>query len=209
MSETATDQIILDAAEQLFAAQGFPGTTVKQIAARAKVNPALLYYYFADKEGLYGAVLERLVERIVAMGTAALGSSADPEAALRAIIAAQARLLSDSTWTHILVRELLDAEHSRIGEPARRIASTVFAQLCTTIRKGQETGAFRRDMDARFAAISLVGQQIYFNLAKPAVSVMLEREGALLTDAVRSDFADHVAEFCLTALRAEPQGSPA
>lgn len=201
MDATATKEQLLDVAEALFAGEGFARTTIKRIAAGANVNPALIYYYFADKEALYGAVIERMVGRIIAMGTAALGSTSDPVAAVRAVIAGQARLLSGNReWVQILVRELLDAEHSRVGEQARRVASSVFAQLCATIRRGQEAGAFRVDVDPRFAAISLIGQQVYFYLAHPAVRILLEHEGATLDDATRAAFADHVAEFSLAAL---------
>jgi TetR/AcrR family transcriptional regulator len=206
--ETRTS--IIDSAERLIAAQGFSATTIKQIAEAARVNTSLLYYYFGDKEGLYRAVVERLLEQLIAMGTTALSSEDDPVAAVRAIIAGQAKLLSSTpSWIRILARELLDAEHSRVGEPARRVASTVFAQLCATIRRGQAQGLFRRDLDPRFAAISLVGQQAYFYLAHPAVKVLLESEGASLDDETRSAFAQHVAEFCLAALRPAQTGAAA
>ena len=44
-----TRQKILDAAERLFADQGFDATSVESIAAAAGVNKALIYYYFKDK----------------------------------------------------------------------------------------------------------------------------------------------------------------
>jgi AcrR family transcriptional regulator len=193
---------ILDAAEKLIAAQGFAATTIKRVAQEAGVNTALLYYYFPDKEGVYRAVVDRLLDRLITMGSTALASQDDPVEAVRAIISGQARLLSSTpTWIRILARELLDAEHSRVGEPARRVASTVFAQLCATIRRGQAQGKFRQDVDPRFAAISLVGQQAYFYLAHPAVKVLLESEGATLDDDTRAAFARHVADFCIAALR--------
>lgn len=198
---------ILDAAERLIASQGFARTTIKQIAEAASVNTALLYYYFGDKEGVYRAVVERLLDHLIAMGSTALAADADPVTAIRAIVAGQARVLSSTpSWIRILARELLDHEHSRVGEPARRIASTIFAQLCATIRRGQQMGLFRTDIDARFAAISLVGQQAYFYLAHPAVKVLLESDGAELNDATRAAFAQHVADFCLAALRPQETG---
>jgi AcrR family transcriptional regulator len=201
---------ILDAAERCFASQGFAGTPVKQIAADARVNSALLYYYFRDKEGLYRAVIDRLLERMIAMGTTALASHDDPESAVRAVIAGQARLLSSTpSWIRILARELLDADHSRVGEPARRVASTIFAQLCATIRRGQARKQFRGDVDPRFAAISLIGQQAYFYLAHSAVRVLLESEGVALDEETRAAFASHVADFCIAALRPPATGAAA
>lgn len=50
---------ILDAAEALFAARGFNGVSVKEIASAADVDASLLHYYFASKAGLHAAVLAR------------------------------------------------------------------------------------------------------------------------------------------------------
>src|SRR5882762_7197065 len=49
---------ILRAAAQEFAEHGIAGARTDAIARQAKVNKALLYYYFRDKETLYGAVLD-------------------------------------------------------------------------------------------------------------------------------------------------------
>lgn len=57
MTGTASRDQILDAAEWLFAEQGYARTTIKQIGRAAGVNSALLYYYFTDKEELYQEAL--------------------------------------------------------------------------------------------------------------------------------------------------------
>ena len=49
---------ILEAAAQEFAQHGIAGARTDAIAHEAGVNKALLYYYFQDKETLYGAVLD-------------------------------------------------------------------------------------------------------------------------------------------------------
>ncbi len=50
---------ILEAAFEEFAAKGFKGATIKSIAARAGLqSPALIYWYFPDKEALFDEVLE-------------------------------------------------------------------------------------------------------------------------------------------------------
>ena len=58
---TAQDrwQQIVDAATELFALQGFRGTTTRQIADTARVNEAIIFRHFGRKEGLYRAVIER------------------------------------------------------------------------------------------------------------------------------------------------------
>ncbi len=59
-----TKERILRAAERLFAEHGFDGVSLRQIAAAADVQLALLSYYFATKEGLYRAVFRRRIEPI-------------------------------------------------------------------------------------------------------------------------------------------------
>jgi TetR/AcrR family transcriptional regulator len=51
---------ILDAAEQLFAARGFAGTSLGEIGAAAGVSRSTPSYFFGSKDQLYAAVLERL-----------------------------------------------------------------------------------------------------------------------------------------------------
>jgi AcrR family transcriptional regulator len=55
----ATRQRILDAGEREFAARGFAGARLREIAGSAGVQSALIHHYFTDKHGLYRAVLDR------------------------------------------------------------------------------------------------------------------------------------------------------
>ena len=48
-----TEQTILDAARELFAETGFERTTIRAVAARAAVDPALVMQYYGSKEGLF------------------------------------------------------------------------------------------------------------------------------------------------------------
>jgi len=53
---------ILQAAEQIFAARGFDGTTTADIAALAALPKANVHYYFGTKEKIYRAVLDNILE---------------------------------------------------------------------------------------------------------------------------------------------------
>jgi AcrR family transcriptional regulator len=50
-------QAVLDAALDLFAERGFERTTMRAVGIRAGVDPALIYHYFGDKDGLLAAVI--------------------------------------------------------------------------------------------------------------------------------------------------------
>lgn len=63
---------ILDGAEALFAANGFNGTTLNEVAKSIGSDTALLRYYFGDKEALFDAVFDRRAPVINAIRVKAL-----------------------------------------------------------------------------------------------------------------------------------------
>lgn len=196
---------ILDAAEALFARQGFDSTSIKEIATEAGVNSALLYYYFGDKEQLYHQVLSRRIEAFVAESMRALAGARGPEDTLRTLIDFQTRILREQpTLPRLLVRELLDHDASHARAQIAHIAANTFRRLRETIAAGQREGIFRADVDPRFAAISCVSQVIYFHIAQPAVRILLDAEGpsaAAGSDDITTAFAAHATQFALAALR--------
>ena len=69
---------VLDAARELFAELGFERTTMRAVGTRAGVDPALIYHYFGDKDGLLGAALEAPVGYLT---SAFAGLADDPDRA--------------------------------------------------------------------------------------------------------------------------------
>lgn len=70
-----TRDAILTAGRELFAERGFDRTTMRAVAARAEVDPALIHHYFGTKDGLLTAVLELPMDPVALLGD--LGG--DPE----------------------------------------------------------------------------------------------------------------------------------
>lgn len=191
---------ILDAAESLFAEQGFNPTTVKQIAVAAGVNVALLYYYFRDKESLYHAVLERVIAGFIGKVVAAFASPASPADAVATLIRLQARALHEHpTMARLMARELLDHAASHAKPQIASLAANLFKRLCETIERGQREGAFRDDLNPRLAAISCIAQIAYFNLARPAVGILLGDDAS--SGELYDHFSEHAATFALSALQ--------
>src|SRR5258705_11133482 len=73
-----TRAAILKSALEEFAHEGVTGARTDEIARRAGVNKALLYYYFKDKEGLYAAALEHVFRGLYDRVTVALDNAELP-----------------------------------------------------------------------------------------------------------------------------------
>lgn len=68
---------LLKAAARRFGANGYDGTSVREILRDARVGPTVLYYHFRNKEGLYDAALRRIAEGYDdALARAAYGADA-------------------------------------------------------------------------------------------------------------------------------------
>ncbi len=61
MSDLGSAVLILDAAEELFAQQGFDATSIRAVTRHAGMNPAAVHYHFGSKEVLLRALLERRI----------------------------------------------------------------------------------------------------------------------------------------------------
>src|ERR1700742_2040210 len=79
---------ILQAAMREFSREGVAGARTDAIARAAGVNKALLYYYFEDKETLYGAVLDQVFGGLRAAIEEALSCDLPPREKLLAYVGA-------------------------------------------------------------------------------------------------------------------------
>lgn len=193
---------ILDAAELLFAGRGFRSTTIKAIAGAAGVNTALLYYYFPDKQGLYHAVLERAFGGLITEGQDRLASELDPEAAVRGFVALQSSYFGrHPNRPHLFVRELIDHGAEYAAGQLTRLAVTLFRRLCDVIERGQAAGQFRADLDPHRAAVSVMSQVAWLQVARPAIGILIGAGPGGPAAIWTEEFAHHAAEFALAALR--------
>ncbi|HEY0903768.1 MAG TPA: TetR family transcriptional regulator [Marmoricola sp.] len=82
-----TRAAILVAARELFATGGFSGTSVRAVAARAAVDPALVHHYFGSKDDLFVAALELPIDLRDVVGPAvAAGPDGAAERLLRTFL---------------------------------------------------------------------------------------------------------------------------
>ena len=201
----STQDLILDAAERLFARQGFTATTIKEIGKEAAVNPALLYYYYDSKETLYRAMLQRILGQLLARGTDAIERAATHADRIRAFVRAQAKLLGEHPhFPQLLVRELVDHQAAHAEEAITTTAAGAFKRLCDVITAGQKDHVFRPSLDPRFTAISIIAQVAYFAIARPAVGLLLGHGKAGPPGEVSEQFFAHAEEFALHALLVTP-----
>ena len=177
MARTKTDDPeararIAAAAESLFAARGYDGTAIRDIAKKAGVNSAMIHYYFGSKEGLYRAILEAAASKVRALLVDTSSRAASSKDRLASFVDAYAEyILNHPNLARILYREMLTGG-KHIMQVAQKYAVTNYTILRNTIAEGVQGGELR-PIDVELAPISLMGMVVIFQFLRPFISVAL------------------------------------
>lgn len=195
---------IMEAAGEIFAEQGYPKATVRDICRQAGANIAAINYHFGDKKGLYLAVLKHYQEIAFQTYPPDLGikETQSPEEKLRAFIRSflmrimnegrpawfgklLAREFTEPTWAFdILVEETI--------RPSFQLLIGIVAEI---IGKGT------KDRKVLLNSMSIVGQCLYFRHSHPVISRLFPREvfGFKQID----ELTDHITRLSLRGLLKE------
>lgn len=183
---------LLAAARRLFAARGFHEVGTREIARAACVNPAMIRYYFGDKEGLYRAMLETVFNRLVG-DVGRIAVSAAGTSPIAQLVALYADTLARDPWIpRLVMREVLSDGAPFREEFVERFARPVSVLLPSIVRAEQGADRLRPDLDATLATLSLLGMILFPFLALPVASRVFDVE---LTDAFRRRFVAHTVKL--------------
>ena len=133
---------ILKAGIDEFAARGYDGAGVDRIARRARVNKALIYYYFDSKRGLYREILHDALRALVDALAAVVERDLDARRKLDLYVETLSGfLLEQAHLPPIMLREL--AEGGRhLDVEALRTMATIPAILVRLVGQGRRERAF-------------------------------------------------------------------
>lgn len=159
-------QKILDAASHAFAEEGFAGARVDEIARRAGVNKAMLYYHVGNKQALYTAVLTRNFDRMEeALSESSLARGAAQER-LHSIIVAVSRVLQEiPDQARIILREIASGGTNLQPQVLERMAK-LLGLVRTLLAAGVDSREFR-GTDPVKTHLTLVGASLVLNAISP------------------------------------------
>ncbi len=153
---------IIETATELFARQGFEGTTTREIAELAKVNEAIIFRHFPSKEDLYWAVIEHQCSII--KGQEQLEEQLASGGEIRQVFVNVAedflrRREEDDKLPRLLFFTALENHSLSIRFFQTHIVS-FYETLAAYIRDQIAKGAFR-DVDPTMAARGFFGMLVY------------------------------------------------
>jgi len=196
-----TRAAILAAATEEFARHGLGGARVDRIAAGARTNKRMLYYYFGAKDDLFLAVLEAAYARIRAEEQALHLEGLPPADAVRRLVA--------FTWDHFVrhpefisllnTENLHRAEHLKRSARIREMHSPLVATLSGVLARGVRARVFRRGVDPVQLYVSIAALGYFYLSNNATLSTIFGRD--LDSKVALAARLDHVTEIVLGYLR--------
>lgn len=156
---------ILQAAAQEFAAHGIDGARTDAIAREARVNKALIYYYFKDKETLYGEVLNDVFEGLRKAIWKALESDLPPREKVLAYAGAHFDYVAaNPMFPRLMQREMMRAPHHSpyVEKVVRNYLIPTFNRVGELLAEGIAKGEFRKVDPAQFVPSMVAIIVFYF-----------------------------------------------
>ena len=200
---TATREALLTAGAELFAERGYDGVPVALIAARARVNKAMISYHFGGKRALYLAIVTATFGDIIA-GVERLAASARPASEVLREMVALFGEMATRRYPHfcaMMLREVVAGgkhlEPALIDHPAR-LLSAVQRIVARGVREGD-----LRPVDPLLTHLSLVGSLVFFF----ATARFRERVLATRRPAIKppdaAQYVKHIQDLLTHGLTAE------
>src|SRR5438270_2034400 len=161
---------ILQAAAHEFAEHGIAGARTDAIASEAGVNKALLYYYFKDKETLYGAVLDDVFSGLKKTVFRVLDGDQPPREKILAYVGAYFDFIaSNRLYPRLMQREMMRAREGQsphIDKVIKNYIQPIFMRVAELIKKGTTDGEFRPVNPAHFVP-SIVAMIVFYFSSAP------------------------------------------
>ena len=166
---------ILQAAIREFSREGVAGARTDAIARAARVNKALLYYYFKDKDSLYGAVLDEVFGGLTATVMNVLSRDLPPKEKILAYAGAHFDYVaSHPSYPRIVQSEMMRAGRGSGGHLeriAKQYFRPLFSKISEVLRAGQAAGDFRQVDPLQFVP-SMIAVIVFYFTNAPVMRIM-------------------------------------
>jgi len=204
-AQTTRDRL-LAAATQLFAARGFDGVSVEQIAQRAGVTKALINYHFGGKRKLYLTIMTSTFAEIVERVEQLAASDRPAPEQLRAFVTLVGEMAAGRPhFPAMMLREVL-AGGAHLATEIAPFLMRVLGGVRRIVEHGVRDGTLR-PVDPIFTHLSLVGSLLFFFATAPFRERLAGATDPPLRPRPAAEYVRHVQELITRGLAVDTRPS--
>ncbi|WP_245892156.1 TetR/AcrR family transcriptional regulator [Flavobacterium pallidum] len=198
---------ILQVAEQLFAEKGFDGTSVRDIVKVAKINIAMVSYYFGSKEKMLEALIISRISDLKIQLENLTKEPINPMQKLDKLIDLYiARMQKNRCIYQIVHFELSNKKREVNLKSFTEVKKKNFEFLREIINDGQEKGVFRNDVNIYLIPPTILGTYFHFRMNRPLYEELLGLDtDEAFEDYIKNDLSAHIKQTIKALLTHENQ----
>jgi AcrR family transcriptional regulator len=162
----ATVERILFAALEIFADSGFEGARIDEIADRAAVNKAMIYYHIGDKNALYTRVLHEVFGDTAIRMADNVNRCAAPVEKMRAYIRSIGQTLEKHPHLPRIMMWELASGGLHLPEIVAQDLASIIGLIRSIIRQGHRQGIFKK-LDPLVLHLMVLGGISFYRAGNP------------------------------------------
>lgn len=187
---------ILEVAEKLFAENGFDGTSIRDISKEAKINIAMVSYYFGSKERLLEALVLQKTAGLKLQLENLLAENLEPIAKVNKLVAFYVDRIDRSRGIYRILHFELSSKKNILNlQSFSDIKKMNLKSLEIIIKEGQSKGVFRNDVIIPLITPTILGTYFHFYMNKPFFEELLNlKTEASYNHYIKNDLTKHIQQ---------------
>jgi len=204
MKDNKTKTKILLVAAELFGKYGKDAVSASDIATKAEVNKALIFYYFGSKDKLYFSVIKLWIDNLIKSLEPVINDPSDGIKKIEYFVRTHTSYLAkNQNMFRVLLREFANAsnEHGEVLNYFSKAMSNIKDKMLDTISTAIASGEIR-NVDPLQTMVNIISLDVFFFLGKPILKI-------LKPDGFGGEFEnqriEHILDMVMNGLRKRPE----
>ena len=139
----ASKNLILKNAIELFSQKGYSQTSMEELASKCDLNKAMIFYYYKSKQGLYEAVIIKVLDEIYDTVVKENQNQKKPIEELESFIKTYAFFACKFPYLPSLLLKELSDNGTIVAEQLFNNMKKLFMLFCDILKRGEEKGCFK------------------------------------------------------------------
>jgi TetR/AcrR family transcriptional regulator len=174
------------------------------IARAAEVDPALIRYYFGDKNHLFAEVVQLIADEIVQTGTGALRAAGSARERIVGFVrGSHAVHMKHPHYHQLILHQITHGGKEAMRSLRTGMSQTLRVDLLSVLRDGERSGELRV-VDPGLLGIAIIGMCEYFSSSWGPVAVLLGEESECQRPQSAAAYGAFIEDFILRALDPAP-----
>lgn len=187
---------ILEVAETLFAEKGFDGTSIRNIAKEAKINIAMVSYYFGCKESLLHSLIIYRHSDLKLQLENLLQDDLEPINKINKLIELYINRINSNRGIYRILHFEFSSKKQELNlQPFSELKKGNLKSLELIIQEGQAKGVFRKDIIIPLITPTILGTFFHFHMNRPFFEELLDlKTEALYNNYIKTNLIKHIQQ---------------